>query len=401
MGKMTAATVRGLREPGRHADGHGLSLLIDRAGRRYWTYRYMLSGRSRTMTLGNADAMTLAEARSAHTDARSLVLKGRDPLAAREAAKAPPPRQHSFGEAAAAYIANHRAGWRGPRVAEQWRQSLADHARKLTDKPVAAITTEDVLKVLLPIWADLPETASRVRSRIELILDAATALGWRQGPNPAMWRGGLKAVLPSKGTLRKTKHYAALDWASAPALMAALRERTTGMGALCLRFLMLTACRSGEARGARWDEIDMVNRVWTIPAGRTKQGRPHRVPLSQPATDILAMLAEVRTESPLVFFGTGSGLRPLADVTLKDALRRLGHGDVTVHGMRSCFRDWCADHGKSAELAEAALAHLPASMVVQAYQRSDLLDARRGLMDAWASFLTAPPAVVIPFKATG
>jgi integrase len=394
MGKLNARAVQGHRTQGRYADGDGLSLIVDKAGRRYWVFRFMRDGRSRTMSLGNADVMTLAEARAAHQGARRLLLAGTDPLDARATAKVPPPERHTFGEAAESYIGDHRAGWRGPRVAEQWRQSLADHAKRLSAMPVEAIGIEHVLAVLRPIWPEIPETASRVRSRIELVLDYATALGWRSGPNPAMWRGGLKALLPAKGKLHATTHYAALDWREAPGLMAALRERTTGMGTLCLRFLMLTACRSGEARGARWDEIDVVNRIWTIPANRTKQGRPHRVALSEPALDILTLLAGVRTEKPLVFFGTGSGLHPLADVTLKDVLRRLGHGDVTVHGMRSCFRDWCADTGRSAELAEAALAHLPASVVVQAYQRSDLLEPRRGLMSAWATYLTMPAEVV-------
>jgi integrase len=267
--------------------------------------------------------------------------------------------------------------------------------------PVENIGTEHVLACLRPIWAEIPETASRVRSRIELVLDYAAALGWRTGVNPAMWRGGLKALLPAKGKLRTTRHYAALGWRDAPSLVQRLLSQPGGMGTLALAFLILTAARSGEARGATWSEIDLVTATWTIPAERMKAGREHRVPLSGPAIDLLRMLAMVRTASPLVFFGVGSDGRPVADVTLKDVLRRLGHGDVTVHGMRSTFRDWCADNGRPWDLAEAALAHLPASKVVQAYQRSDMLEQRRGLMAEWASFLTRPSANVIPLRAAG
>jgi integrase len=406
MGKLTAASVRGLKEPGRHADGHGLDLIVDKAGRRYWTYRYQQNGRSRTMSLGSADAIGLAEARARHAEARAQVLKGSDPLAAREQARAAAQeaagatrRVPTLSDCAEAYVAAHGAGWRGPRVADQWRHSLRDHVfPRLGNKPVGTLTTDDLLAVLEPIWKRLPQTAAKVRSRIENLLDYATARGWRSGPNPALWRGGLKTLLPSTEKVRATQHYAALPWQEAPALLAKLDAVNT-MSGRALAFMIHTAVRSGEVRGARWDEIDLDAATWTLPASRMKAGKEHRVALSGAALAILASLHAVRTEEPRVFLGKGG--RPMADVTLKDVLRRIGYGHVTVHGMRSTFRDWCADTGQSSDAAEAALAHVAGSAVVRAYQRSDLLDQRRPLMEAWASYLLRAPAEVIPLRAAG
>jgi integrase len=382
MGRLTATAVRGLRLEGKYLDGQGLALVIDRAGRRYWQYRYQRAGRERAMSFGSADDVTLADARKLHAEARAVLLAGRDPLEERDRTKLDLSRR--FADATEGYIADHEAGWRGPKSAQQWRGSLRDYATPLIGRvPVAEIDVQHVLKVLRPIWSVRPETASRVRGRIEMILDYASAMGWRTGPNPAIWRGGLKPLLPAKANLHTAEHYAAMDWRAMPAFMAELHQQPGGMGGLALAFLIYTAVRSGDARGAVWAEFDLAQKLWVIPAGRMKARKEHRVPLSQPAMDILRMLADVRT-GDLVFFGTGRD-RPVADVTLSGQLRRLGHGDVTVHGFRSTFRDWCADTGKPADPAEAALAHAPASRVVAAYQRSDLLEARRGLMEAWAA----------------
>jgi integrase len=296
------------------------------------------------------------------------------------------------------YIADHRSGWRGPRVEYQWRQSLADHAKPLATMAVEDITREPVHAVLRPIWSAIPETASRTRSRIELILDYATALGWRSGPNPAMWRGGLKALLPTPGKLHATVHYAALDWREAPALMAALAANET-MSALCLRFVVLTACRSREARMATWDEIELAQRLWTLPAARTKQGRMHAVPLAEPILELLRGLYAMR-QSALVFPGRG-GAQPIADAMMPHTLHRTGFDGCTVHGMRSTFAQWAQDHGHPPDLIEASLAHAVGNVVARSYQRSDVLDLRRGLMDQWAQFLTRAPAAVVPIRAAG
>jgi integrase len=400
MGKLTAIFVR--KAPtGRHLDGQGLYLVVDDAGRRYWQYRYQRAGRERGMSLGSADDVALADARKAHAAARALLLDGKDPLEERDRTKLDLTRR--FADVAEGYIADHEARWHGPRSAQQWRGSLRDYAYPRIGKvPVAEIGVQHVLKVLKPIWGKgegkLPETASRVRGRLEAILDYAAAMGWRTGPNPAIWRGGLRSLLPAKSDLHTTRHYAALDWRDAPEFMAKLGAlHRAGMASLALAFLVYTAARSGEVRGATWDEFDIQAKVWTIPAGRMKARREHRVPLAEPAMAILQVLAPVKSDSPLVFFGIKPG-KPLADVTLKDQMRRLGFGDKTVHGWRSCFRDWAADTGKPSDLAEAALAHVAGNAVVQAYQRSDLLDARRVLMDAWAAYLLKPRADVVPLR---
>jgi integrase len=396
MGKLTAAKVRGLKVQGRYLDGDGLSLIIDQAGRRYWGYRFMRQGRSRTMGLGNADAITLAEARQRHADARALVLRHMDPLDQRQASRASqaPARARSFAQAVEAFIRDHRAGWRGPRLEEQWRNSLRDYAAMLDPLPVGDIGTEQVLGVLRPIWAAKPETASRLRSRIEAILAYAIAHGWRPGPNPAMWRGGLKPLLAAPAKLRTATHYAALPWARAPAFMRKLRA-VESMHALALQFVILTGARSGEVRGMKWSEVDWDTATWTVPANRMKAGKEHRVPLSEPALELLRRLRAIRF-SDHVFPNRSGG--PLVDCTLLRVIRELGEETVVVHGFRSCFRDWAADNGKSADAAEAALAHARGNAVVQAYARSDLLEQRRPLMQQWARYLVPTEAVVVPIS---
>jgi integrase len=396
MGRLTAAAVRGLRTEGRYLDGQGLALVVNRADQRYWQFRFQRGGRERVMSFGSADDVTLADARKLHAEARALLLAGKDPLEERDRTKLDLTRR--FADVAEAYITDHEARWRSPRGASQWRNSLRDYVHPVIGKvPVAEIGVQHILKVLRPIWGkgQKPDTARRVRNRLEIILDYAAAMGWRTGANPAIWRGGLKPLLPATSDLHTAEHYAAMDWREMPPFMGRLRRRD-GIASLALTFLIHTASRSGEVRGAIWDEFDLQAGIWTIPASRMKAHREHRVPLSQPAMDILRMLAGIRA-GDVVFVGSRRG-RLLCDVTLKNQLRRMGHGDVTVHGFRSSFRDWCADTGKSESLAEAALAHSSGSKVVQAYRRSDLLEARRGLMEAWADFLTRPMGVVVPLR---
>jgi len=251
-----------------------------------------------------------------------------------------------------------------------------------------------VLAVLQPIWKQIPETASRLRGRIEMVLSYATARGWREGPNPAVWRGHLQIMLPSCAKVRAVEHFAALPWHEAPAFMAALRGQD-GFGAQALHFTILTASRPGEVRQARWDEIDLNGAVWTIPAARMKAGRPHKVPLSKPALAILHRMAQVKDGSGLIFLGQKFSV-PLSDVTLLAVLRRMGRGELTVHGFRSTFRDWAAENTHHPNhVVELALAPTIGDKVEAAYRRGDLFEKRKALMDDWANYLAKAPAKVV------
>jgi integrase len=390
--------VRTLRTKGKYLDGHGLLLNVVGPDQRYWMFRYKRDGRERTMSLGNADLTSLSEARQRHREARAQLARGIDPLGEREAAReASKARQaaRSFAQAAAAYIDAHRAAWRG-RGEEYWRQSLTDHAFPVFGAtPVAEVTTEDVLAALVPIWTTKSVTATILRSRIELVLSYAKSRGWRDGENVARWRDHLANLLPKPTKVHRVAHRPALAWAEAPAFMARLAGENS-MAARCLAFCILTATRCGEASAARWSEIDLGTATWTIPAARMKAGREHRVALSDAAIAILRGVAGVRLED-LVFPSSKQG-RPVVNTTLRVLLARLAPG-VTVHGFRSTFRDWAADTGKPGDLAEAALAHVAGNAVVRAYQRSDLLDARRGLMAEWSAYLMRAPAEVVPLFA--
>jgi integrase len=393
-GKLTVAEVRTLRAKGKYLDGHGLILNVVAPGQRYWMFRYKRDGRERTMSLGHADVTGLAEARNRHAEARALLARGVDPLGQREQAKQEKAASVSFQEAAAAYIAAHRAGWRGKRAVEQWTNSLATYAAPyFGTKPVGEVTRDDVLAALGPIWTAKAVTAAILRNRIELVLDYAQARGWRQGENPARWKGGLKMLLPAKAKFHTTVHRPALPWQEAPGFLAQLTADGS-MAARCLAFCIMTGARSGEARGCRWSELDMTTATWTIPASRMKAAKQHRIALSKPAMAILRELAEVRT-GDLVFFGR-RGAR-LADTTLRDLLQQLAPG-TSVHGFRATFSTWAADTGKDGMLVESALAHTVGTPVARAYQRSDLLEARRPLMAAWARFLLPTEAVVVPLQ---
>jgi integrase len=397
MAKLTVAAVRGFIKPGRYADGQGLFLDI-RGGSRAWVYRFQLDKRERLMSLGSAGTITLAEARQRHAAARSLVLRGINPLTDRQAVQAASRAEreaHSFAQAAAAYIESHRAGWRG-RTEEFWTRSLAAHAFPAFGlKPVHAIDREDTLRCLERIWRTKPSTAAILRNRLELVLDYAIARGWREKANPARWKGGLKALLPGQAKFHSTTHRPALAWAAAPAFMATLMAED-GMATRCLAFCILTAARSGEACGALWSEINLENAVWTIPGSRMKGKKAHTVPLSEAALDLLREAAVLRTND-LVFFSARGGA-PLAGSTLRELLQRL-HPGISVHGFRSTFSTWAADHRQDATLVETSLAHTVGNAVARAYQRSDLLEARRVLMQQWADFLTREPAQVVPLRA--
>jgi integrase len=356
--------------------------------------RYRLAGKAHNMGLGPYPDVGLAEARALAGAARGLLRKGIDPIEQRrrDRAAARLAAGRTFAEVAAEYIERNRAGWANAKHAAQWASTIETYAAPQIGRlGVADIALRDVLAVLEPIWTTKPETASRVRGRIEAVLDYAGVQGWRTGDNPARWRGFLDQLLPDRAKVAPVVHHAALPWREMPDFWRAL-QLLKGPAAIALRWSILTACRSGEARGARWNEIDMQAAVWTIPAARMKAKKEHRVPLV-PA--MLQILADVRpfagTVDSLVFPGQKSRA-PLSDAAVSKVLDRLGRSDITVHGFRSTFRDWIGDHGTFApDLAEAALAHTLGSKVATAYQRGDLLERRRKMMAAWCAYVTGEP----------
>jgi integrase len=389
LNRLSAKKAEKLTRPGRHADGGGLYLAISGDGsRRRWVFLYRTAGRLREMGLGSARAITLADARDMASGARAALRNGRDPLADREAARAIP----TFGEMAEEVIASLENGWKNPKHRKQWRSTVTDHCKAIRSVPVNAITTEHILAVLKPLWERVPETASRLRGRIEVVLDAAKAKGLRTGENPARWRGNLNHLLPKRQKLTRG-HHKALPYRDVPAFIARLRE-SGSMAALCLEFTILTAARSGEALGARWDEINLDRRLWTMPASRMKGGRPHEVPLAERAVAIINTMRLIGREGEYVFAGQRPG-RHLSGMAMEMVMRRM-KVPATVHGFRSAFRDWAAEETDfPSEVVEMALAHTIRNAVERAYRRGNLLEKRRALMDAWARYCEPRPAEVV------
>jgi integrase len=386
-------------------DGNGLRLFVRGTGARFWIFRYTLSGRTREMGLGRAGAepgaVPLSEARQKAGELHRLVRSGTDPLAQRDADRAAAKaaaqeavvRRTTFREAAERFIAANKAGWRNAKHRAQWGSTLATYAYPhMGDLPVSDVSTEHVLAALHPIWTTKPETAARVRGRIEAVLDYARAVGLRTGDNPARWRGHLSNTLPARSEVAPVEHHAALPWGDVGQFMATLQGQP-GMGARALAFAILTAARSGEVLCARWSEFDMDAAIWTVPPARMKAKREHRVPLTPAALAILADVARLRlTDAPdaFVFPGTVPG-KGLSNMTMTAVLRRMKRGDLTVHGFRSSFRDWAAElTSYPGELSEAALAHVVGDKVEAAYRRGDLFDKRRDMMAAWATFCARP-----------
>ena len=366
-------------KPGRHSDGRGLILLVKPSGARSWVLRYQIDGRRRDMGLGSWPEVTLSVARERAIDARRSIVAGNDPLNERAKIK-----KLLFRDAAAALIASKRSGWRNAKHAAQWTATLERYVyATLGDCDVRAITTENVIAVLSSIWTEKPETASRVRQRIEAVLDYASAVGARQDANPARWRGHLDHLLARPSKIRSVVHHPALDWRKIPDLMAKLAGRD-GYGARALTFAILTAARSGEVRGATWSEIDLDGKIWTVAASRMKAGKEHRVPLSDLA---LEQLGARQGPDDLIFPG-GSGPKiSMSDMTLAAVLKRIGLHEITVHGFRSSFRDWAGETTNfPREVIEAALAHRLKDKAEAAYARGDLFIKRRALMEAWQAF---------------
>jgi integrase len=395
IGRLTALKVDRAKQPGMYADGGGLYLRVTDSGTKNWVFRFMLNGRPRWMGVGPLHTIGLAEARNRAAAFRLQRHDGVDPIERRRAERLQglldAAKAVTFKECAARYIASHRAGWRNPKHAAQWKATLATYAEPVIGGlSVQAIDTALVLKVLEPIWTTKPETAGRVRGRIESILDWAKARGYRAGENPARWRGHLDKLLPPRSKVQSVEHHAALPYAELPSFLVSLREQE-GIAARALEFAILTAARTGEVIGARWGEMDLLHKTWTLPAARMKSGREHRVPLSAHALAILKEMQAHRQAKDAFVFPGGKNGRPLSNMAFLMLLRRMGFGDVTAHGFRSSFRDWAAERTKfPAEVAEMALAHTVSDKTVAAYNRSDLFERRRRLMAAWATFCTVP-----------
>ena len=421
IGKLSAVEVAKAKGPAVLHDGGGLYLRVapnrkdgdgnDKPGAKSWVFRFQLDGKRRDMGLGPYPDISLAEARRRATGHRNQRRDGIDPLdakaAQRQAQRLAATKGRTFRECAAEFIEKNRAGWRNAKHRQQWENTLETCVYPiLGELPVSAIDTGLVVQVLDPIWTEKPETASRVRGRIEAVLDAATVRGFRQGPNPAQWKGNLAHILPARARVRKVAHHAALPFDDMPSFLAALRHRE-GMAARALEFAALTAARTGEVLGARWGEIDLTAKVWIVPANRMKGGREHRVPLSDPALAVLetvqplALSTDGKPNPTAPIFPGPRRALPMSNMTMLMLLRRMKRNDLTAHGFRSTFSDWAAERtAYPREVVEMALAHAVESKVEAAYRRGDLFEKRRKLMEAWASFCELPSTgEVVPLRA--
>jgi integrase len=383
--------------PGLHCDGGSLYLSVDRrTGSRSWVFRYGQGRKLRNMGLGPTHTLSLAEARDKALACRKQRLDGIDPLEAKRAKKQrqqlEAARTMTFRQCAEAFIEDQKPGWRNAKHAKQWSATLKTYVYDVFgDVPVQAVDVALVIKALKPIWQTKPETASRLRGRIEAALDWAKVHEFRTGENPARWRGHLDKLLPARGEVRKVEHHAALPYTEIGAFMAMLRAQE-GVAARALEFTILTAGRTGEVIGARWDEIDLDARLWVVPAERMKAGKEHRVPLSDTAIGLLKELAGKTRRGDFVFPG-GRSRRPISNMAMTMTLRRMDRGDLTVHGFRSTFKDWASDcTGFAREIIEMALAHSIPDKTEAAYRRGEALAKRRQLMQAWARYCATAPA---------
>ncbi len=393
-------------------DGKGLRLKVTANAntgvlRKSWILRVTVKGGpTREMGLGSASDVSLAEARERAREARKLARDGVDPITARdahvEARAVEAARVMSFRQCAEAYIDAHRAGWKSQKHADQWTSTLKTYAYPvLANLPVQSVDVALVMKVLDPIWKTKTETASRVRQRIEAVLNWAKARGLRQGENPAQWRGHLEKLLPPRNKVQRVRHHAALPYPETPTFIAALRATSNTVAAEAFEFLILTATRTSEVTNAKWSEIDLDKSVWTIPAERMKARREHRVALSKRACAILKSRRARSGKSVWVFTGAKAD-KQLSNMAFLALLRRLGRTDITAHGFRSSFRDWAAEQTNyPREVAETALAHTISDKVEAAYRRTDLFDKRAKMMEAWAHYCAAPrsDASVTPIRA--
>jgi integrase len=395
LNRLSARYITTATEPGRHADGGGLYLSISENGGRRWVFLTRWRGKKIELGLGSARVVSLAQARAKAKAMREAIEDGKHPSEARKRGDPVP----TFGEAADDLIAALEPTWRNPKHREQWRMTLSHYCKSIRAISVADLSTEDVLRVLKPIWLTKPETASRVRMRIERVIDAAKAKGHRRDDNPARWRGHLETLLGKRKKLSRG-HHAAMPYADIPDFISKLRAMPVSVSNLALEFTILTAARSGETMGAKESEFDIDGKLWTVPLERMKAGREHKVPLTDRCLEILeAVKKERRDGDKFVFPGRRVG-EPMSVMALAMALRRAGGSDYTVHGFRSSFRDWCGDETSfDRDVAEAALAHQIRDATEAAYRRATALEKRRGLMRAWTDFCEGTTGNVVQLHA--
>jgi len=388
--KLTAITVRKLQKPGLHADGNGLYLRITKTGSKSWVMRYQDHGKPKTIGLGSAVKIPLAEARETVERLQKAKRDGADPVAERDGRAA----GMTFDDAARSYIAETSPSWKNAKHAQQWANTIATYATPMVgDRPVADVDSNDIWKVLSPIWQEKPETARRVKQRMHAILEWAHATGHRKEQNPV---DTIRRVLPKQQEAKS--HHAALPYQQMPVFLADLRSSNSNRFIrLGLEFLVRTASRTSEVLGARWEEID--GDIWTVPASRMKTGREHRVPLTEATAALLEQVRKVGVRSDFIFPGRDWN-RPLSGMAFLMAIRRIGYGEFTVHGFRSTFRDWTAERTNvQRDVCEAALAHSVGNKVEAAYKRTDLFDKRRSLMDGWCAFLDEKEGNVVKLRA--
>ena len=394
--QLTETKIRNISAPGFYADGRGLYLQVRAGGGRSWILRFTLNGRTRDKGIGALAEVGLIAARAKAAECRALLAKGIDPIDHAKEARAAAsmaiagPGGPTFREAAEKYMDEKLKRLRSEVHRKQWRYSLETFAYPIIgDMPVATVGTSDILRVLLPIWETRCESASRLRGRIERILARAAVEGLRTGNNPAQWRGHLKEALPERSEVSPIVHHPAMKFAEVPSFMAELRNRSE-VSAAALQFLILTAARTGEVTGAPWDEINWQERTWSVPPQRSKAGRLHVVPLSTGAMTVLQTMLPLRDIGGGFIFPGRNG-RGLSSMTLLALLQRRMKRDVTCHGFRSSFRDWCGDVADvPREIAELALAHAIGDDTERSYRRGNALEKRRELMQEWSEFCLPP-----------
>lgn len=391
--RLTDKQIKSIQKPGRYADGDGLYLSVSKTGSRSWTFLFMKNKRRREMGLGSYDRSTsqvsLAIARTKAEEIRSILGMGGDPFV--EFSERRERDQVSFGQAADRYLVAIEHTWKNAKHRDQWRMTLTTYAKQIRRLPVSGLATDDILRVLKPIWNEKTETASRLRGRMEKVIDFATTQGWRTGENPARWKGHLENVLPSPRKRERT-HHAAMPYPDLPKFMSSLRE-CEGYSARALEFTVLCATRTSETLKAKWNEIDLDNCIWTIPASRMKAGNEHRIPLSDAAFQLLDNLQKF--EGSEYLFPGQTPRKPLSNMAMTMQMRRMKMEGFTVHGFRSSFRDWAGEETSfPREIAEQSLAHVIGSEVERAYRRGDALEKRRELMNAWSRYVNDNGAVL-------
>ena len=380
--RLSIKEAAGLKKPGLHADGGGLYLNVKASGARSWLFIYQWRGKRREKGLGPLHVVSLEDARTKRDAARKQLAAGKDPLEPQR-----PEVSATFGDVATSLIRDLEVGWRNPKHRAQWRSTLETYCAPIWSRPVDAVDINDIVDILRPIWGEKPETASRLRARIERVLDAAKVKGHRTGENPARWRGHLQLILPGKTSGTGVRHHPAMPFDEVPDFVKGLKTRVS-TAARALELLIHTAGRTNEVLGMRWREVDLEADLWTVPAERMKMAREHAVPLTEPALTVLRAMAVFGTDPDAPVFPSRNG-KPLSNMSMEMLLRRMGCDDFTVHGFWSSFRDWAGDRTAfPREIAEAALAHVTGNAVERAYRRGTALAKRRELMEAWSAFVS-------------